>query len=62
MIDETISATMKTDGVFGGMENDMHVSMDEWTSSQSEKQSQHAAEEEPKSPRTRASNLHVVRG
>lgn len=48
--------------MFGGMENDMHVSMDERTSSQSKKQSQHAAEEEPKSTRTRASNLHVVRG
>jgi hypothetical protein len=61
-IDEVLSGTAKADGVPGGMDNGEHVGVEEQIPSQEEEATQEGREEEPDSPRTRASNLPGVRG
>ena len=61
-IDEMLSSTAKADGVPGGLDNGEPVSVEEQIPSQEEEATQEAREEEPDSPRTRASNLPGVRG
>jgi hypothetical protein len=62
MIDEVLSGTAKADGVPGGMDNGRNVGGDEQPPSQPEVESEQVHEDEPDSPRTRASNLPGVRG
>ena len=61
-IDEVLSGTAKADGVPSGMDNGEHVGVGEQVPSQEEEATQEGREEEPDSPRTRAANLHEVRG
>ena len=61
MINEVISGIAKANGMFGGMNNGMHVCVNNQPPNQSEEESKQVSEEEPESSRIRASNLSVVR-
>ena len=61
-IDEVLSDIAKADGVPGGMDNGEYVGVEEQVPSQEEEATQEGREEELDSPRTRATNLHGVRG
>ena len=62
MINEVFSSIAKADRVSGDMDNGGPISMNEQPPNQPEDDLQHVLEEEPESPRTRASNLFGVEG
>ena len=62
MIDEVLSGTAKANGVPSGMDNGHNMGVEDQPPSQLEEVTHEVPEEEPESPRTRASNFPRVRG
>ena len=61
LIDEILSGTAKADGIPGGMDNGKEVGVEEQPLVQQEEAPEQIEEEEPESPRTRATNLPSVK-
>jgi hypothetical protein len=62
MIDKVLSSTTKGDMVHDGMDNDQDAGVEDQPTNQLKEATQQVPEKEPEFLRTRATNVHGVRG